>query len=71
MINGLFCIRDKDVKMSASKEMDKSDFMIIESTLNVSKVSIFKVSNTFLEIFFFQNLVEIIYTLSSSVTIFM
>ncbi len=49
MINGSFCIRVKDVKMSASKEMDKSDFMSIESTLNGSKVSIFRVSNTFLE----------------------
>ncbi len=29
--------------------MDKSDCMSIESTLNVNKVSTFKVSNTFLE----------------------
>ncbi len=35
--------------MSASKEIYKSDFMSIESTLNVSKVSTFKVSNKFLE----------------------
>ena len=39
----------KDVKMSASKEMYKSDFVSIESTLNVSKMSTFKVSNKFLE----------------------
>ncbi len=35
--------------MSASKEIYKSDFMSIESTLNVSKVSTFKVSNKFLD----------------------
>ncbi len=39
----------KDVKMSASKEIYKKGFMFIESTLNVSKVSTFKVSNMFLE----------------------
>ncbi len=39
----------KVVKTSASTEMDKSDCMSIESTLNVNKVSTFKVSNTFLE----------------------
>ncbi len=39
--------------MAASKEIYKwkfkSDFMSIESTLNVSKVSTFKISNKFLE----------------------
>ncbi len=48
----------KDVKMSASKEIYKKDFMSIESTLNVSKVSTFKVSNNFWRIKC-QNLVEI------------
>ncbi len=42
----------KDVMMSASKEMDKSDFISIESTLNVSKVSTFKVSKKFFSFFF-------------------
>uniref|UniRef100_A0A672QGL6 NOL1/NOP2/NSUN 5/7 ferredoxin-like domain-containing protein n=1 Tax=Sinocyclocheilus grahami TaxID=75366 RepID=A0A672QGL6_SINGR len=41
-------MRVKDVKMSASKEIYKSDFISRESTLNVSKASTFKVSNTFL-----------------------
>ncbi len=35
--------------MSASKDIYKSDFMSIKSTLNVHKMSTFKVSNTFLE----------------------
>ncbi len=39
----------KDIKMSASKEIHKSDFISIESTLNVSKVSTFKVSKKLLE----------------------
>ncbi len=39
----------KDVKMSTSKEIYKNDFMSIESTLNVCKMSTFKVSNMFLE----------------------
>ncbi len=43
----MYSIWVKDVKMSASKEMYKSDFMSIERTLNVSKVSTFKVSNKF------------------------
>ncbi len=44
-----FCTWVKDVKISALKEIYKSYFMSIESTLNVSKVSTFKVSNKFLE----------------------
>ncbi len=40
-------MRVKDVKMSTSKEIYKIDFMSIESTLNISKVSTFKVSNVF------------------------
>ncbi len=35
------------VKMSTSKEIYKNDFMSIESTLNVRKVSTFKVLNVF------------------------
>ncbi len=45
----MICMWVKDVNMSASKEIYKSDFMSIESTLHVSKVSTFKVSNMFLE----------------------
>ncbi len=45
----LFCIWVKDVKMSASKYIYKSDFISIECTLNASKVSTFKVSKKFLE----------------------
>ncbi len=55
--------------MSASKEIDKSDFMSIESTLNVSKVSIFNVSNTFFEKKNLKLYNELtIHTLSFSVT---
>ncbi len=55
--------------MSASKEIDKSDFMSIESTLHLSKVSIFNVSNKFLEKKNLQLYYElIIHTLSFSVT---
>ncbi len=39
----------KDIKMSTSKDIYKSDFMSTQSTINVSKVSTFKVSNKFLE----------------------
>ncbi len=35
----------KDVKMSASKYIYNSDFISIESTLNISKASTFNVSN--------------------------
>jgi len=55
--------------MSASKEIDKSDFMAIESTLHLSKVSIFNVSITFFEkknVKLYYEL--IIHTLSFSVT---
>ncbi len=36
-------------KVSTSKDIYKNDFMSIESTLNVSKVSTFMVLNMFLE----------------------
>ncbi len=38
----------KDVKMSTSKEIYKNDFMCIESTLNVSKVSTLKETRSFI-----------------------
>ncbi len=43
------CSWVKDIKMYALKKMYKSDFMSIESTLNGSKVSTFKISNKFCE----------------------
>ncbi len=43
------CTWVKDVKMPALKEIDKKWFYVHRSTLNIIKVSTFKVSNKFLE----------------------